>query len=395
MKKNILLFLFLTNQLVFGQTLNIGEVNAKDYYEEVDFEFIINKIVVPVEINNRTYKFIIDTGAPNLISNELYELLNPKFIDTIPTYDGNDKKENLKIVSIEKLKLGNLEFFNTATLVQNFSPDNPLRCLGLDGFLGSNMLRNSIVQFDLKNKKVRITNDKKKLNIKKKNSSEIKLSKVQSNPYAIIDLIGKDKSREYVIIDTGMDGLYDLSKNNYKIFSQKNIFREIGKSSGSSSFSLFGSSQSGDQYKLLLPQMKINKFTVQDLITITGNHDNSRIGAELLKYGVLTIDYIDKRFYFEPTEDTVKIHHEDFGFSRTLSNGNLIVGFVWDDELKNKISNGDIILEINNKPFKVCELLTTKNNFKENKKLELKIEKSDGKVIKLIVEKKNYSQHRL
>ena len=250
------------------------------------------------------------------------------------------------------------------------------------------MLRNSIIQFDLENKKIRITDNKKKLNLKKKHSSKIKLTGTQSNPYAWIELKGKDKGREQVLIDTGMDGLYDLSRKNYKIFEEENIFKVIGESNGASGVGMFGSPESAQQYQLLLPKMKIKDFTLENLTTITGNDNNSKIGAELLRYGILTIDYINKRFYFEPKKESIVIKDEDFGFSRTLKNGNLMVGLVWDDNLKNKISYGDVILEINNKPFNLCELLTEKNYFEEESSLELKVEKSDGEVIQIIVEKR-------
>lgn len=390
MRRSLIILLILITNPIFGQKINLnrGEINAEDYFEEIHFEFVKNKIIIPLKINGKTYKFILDTGAPNVISNELYELLNPKFIDTIPIYDASEKKEILKLVSIEKIEIGDLEFVNTATLVQDFGSDNPLKCFGLDGFIGSNMLRNSIIQFDLENKKVRITDDKKKLNLKKKYSSKIKLTGTQSNPYTWIELKGKDKGREQVLIDTGMDGLYDLSLKNYKIFEEESIFKVIGVSNGASGFGMFGSPESAQQYQLLLPQMKIKGFTLNNLTTITGNDNNSKIGSEILRYGILTIDYINKRFYFEPQKVSVNIKDEDFGFSRTLKDGNLIVGLVWDDNLKNKISYGDVILEINNKPFNLCELLTEKNYFEEENSLELKVEKTNGELIQIMVEKR-------
>jgi predicted aspartyl protease len=386
--KIIILLFFVANQ-TFGQKVNLnqGEIIVEDYLEEIDFEFLRNKVIVPVKINEKTYRFILDTGAPNIISKELDEVLNPKIIDTIPIYDASEKSEKLKLVLIEKIELGNLEFVNTATLVQDFGSDNPLKCFGIDGFIGSNMLRNSIIQFDLKNKKLRITDNKKKLNLKKKYSSKIKLTETQSNPYVWIELKGKDKGREEVLIDTGMDGLYDLSMTNYKIFENKNIFKVIGVSKGASGVGMFGSPESGLQYQLLLPQMKIKHFTLENLTTITGNDNNSRIGSELLKYGILTIDYINKRFYFQSQNESVIIKDEDVGFSGTLENGNLIVGLVWDDELKNEISYGDVILEINGKPFNLCELLN-KNFFEIESILDLKVKKSNGELISIKVEKR-------
>ncbi len=386
----LVLSLLLYAGTIFGQKLNLnqGEVASEDYFEEVDFEFVKNKIVVPVTIDGKIYRFILDTGAPNVISKELYELLNPKLIDTISVSDAHENKETLKLVSLEKVKVGNLEFTNTASLVQEFGDNNPLKCLGLDGFLGSNMLRNSILQVDLRNKKIRITNDNKKLELKKKHSSKIMLTSSQSNPFVWIELMGEGKGKEQVLIDTGMEGLYDLSKDNYGIFEGKNIFKLISESDGASGFGLFGSPESAKQYQLLLPRMKINDFLLEDVTTVTGNDDNSRIGAELLKYGVPTIDYLNKRFYFEPYEEKTTILEMDFGFSRTLENENLIVGLVWDDTLKEKISYGDKILEINGNPFNLCELVVENNYFENENSLELKIEKSNGEIIQISVEKR-------
>ena len=105
--------------------LNIGEVKSKDYYEEVGFEFIKDKIIVPVSIEGKEYRFILDTGAPNIISNEINNLISPKLIKTIPVSDASGKKENLKVVSVKNLILGNIEFINTATLVYDLN-SNPI-----------------------------------------------------------------------------------------------------------------------------------------------------------------------------------------------------------------------------------------------------------------------------
>jgi len=96
MKHKVILLLTLISSHIYSQNidLNIGKVNSKEYYEEVGFEFIKDKIIVPVSIEGKEYKFILDTGAPNIISNEINNLISPKLIKTIPVSDANGKKEN-------------------------------------------------------------------------------------------------------------------------------------------------------------------------------------------------------------------------------------------------------------------------------------------------------------
>ena len=40
--------------------LNIGEVKSKKYYEEISIEFIKDKVIVPLSIEGKDYRFILD-----------------------------------------------------------------------------------------------------------------------------------------------------------------------------------------------------------------------------------------------------------------------------------------------------------------------------------------------
>ena len=375
---------------IYGQNidLNVGETRSKNYFEEFDFKFIKDKIFVPVEIQGITYKFILDTGAPNIISKEINDLINPKLIKKIPVTDASGKKENLNVVALENLKLGNIAFENTATLVYDINSNPIFQCLGIDGFIGSNMLRNSILQIDLERNKIRLTDNKRNLNLNKKNSNKIKFIGSQSSPYLWIKLEGKDSGKEQVLIDTGADGLYDISKKNYKIFEKENIFSEIGQSKGASSVSLFGDVPIENHLRLHLPFIKINGLTIKNCITRTTNDNNSRIGSEILKYGIITIDFKNKRFYLNPKSEIINIEEPQFNFSRTLKDGKLIVGFVWDNELKEKISYGDEILEINGNEIVLCDLIINESVYKKEKTLKLKIKSKKGEIFELIVHKK-------
>jgi predicted aspartyl protease len=388
-KKFIYLFIFVT-ATVFAQDidLNIGETKSKNYFEEFDFEFIRDKIIVPVEIQGVTYKFMLDTGAPNIISKEINDFIKPQLLKTIPITDASGIKAKLKVVSIEKLNFGNIIFENTATLVYDLRANFVFKCFGIDGFIGSNMLRNSIIQIDAGLKKIRLTDNIKNLSLSKKESNKIELIGAQSSPYLWINLQGKKSGKEQVLIDTGMGGLYDISHKHYDVFKKEKIFTEIGESVGASSLGLFGDVPVEKHIRLHLPLLKINELEIENCITNTINDNNSRIGTQLLEYAVITIDYVNKRFYLNPKSKKVNIEKSEFNFTRTLKNEKLIIGFVWDTELNKKISYGDEILEINGKEIEICDLVTQDLISENEGDIKLKVKPQKGEIFEIIINKK-------
>jgi len=384
-----LIFLFMPQ--LFGQhkSMNVGEINTKNYFESIKIGWVKSKIIVPIKIKGKTYRFILDTGAPNIISTKLYEDIKAETIDNILVRDAFGKEDSLRIALVGKLEIGNLSFENTASLVFDLEANKIFNCAKIDGFIGSNMLRNSIVQIDVPNKTLILTDNKKKLHLNKKNSLKMELLGMQSNPYVWIKLNGKKTGKEQVLVDTGMDGFYDLSLKHFEIFRQDEIFGILNRGEGSSSVGIFGDVPVSEHYRVLTPSIGIAGVLFKNVVTVTTDDDNSRIGSEILKYGVVTIDYKNKRFYYNTSEQEYNLLEKISGFSYTMKNDKLVVGFVWDESLKNKIAYGDEIVEINGKgidEFDFCDLIL-EEPYKEKGCL-VKIKKHDGRQIILNYKKK-------
>ena len=395
MRKLILLFailLFVTSCSTQRFSLNIGEQKIKNYYKEIDFELINNKIIIPVNIQGEEYNFLFDTGAPNMISEEIYARVKPDTIKSIPLADINEIKEKRLIVSVDSLKIGNLKFEKIPTFVDNFNKVLPWKCLKIDGIIGSNMLKNSIIQLDGKKKKLIITDLKEKLNLNEEDTEKIMLTKIQSLPYLWVELNGKESKEERILIDTGSDGFYSTSLNNYeKVFNKKEIFHQIGEDEGASSLGFMADKVTKHKnYKLLLPSLTINNTEFQNVISKTIKSHNSLIGAKLLDYGVMTIDYLHKKFYFEPyAKGIINVEEPEFGFDNTLKDGKLVIGLVWDKDLKSKIKYGDEILSVNGTDVNesmICDLFIN-SPFKNQDSLTLKIKSENGKPFELKVKK--------
>ena len=77
---------------------------------------------------------------------------------------------------------------------------------------------------------------------KEEDFSKIELFGSQKAPYIELNFSGKNKEKasDMVLFDTGMDGLYDMSKRAFTVFEKQNIFEIKGESEGLSSVGLFG-----------------------------------------------------------------------------------------------------------------------------------------------------------
>ena len=384
----------LISSFTFAQktfSLSQGKATEKGYLTTIPYEEIKEKIIIDAVIEGKTYKFMLDTGAPMVIFKKLSEELNLSKVKDLEIQDQSNKKDTMSTVILPKIKIGEVTFNNIPTLVS----DSPLiECFGIDGIIGSNVLRNSAVQFSSKNKMITITDSPKRLKLKSKPSKL--LLNAQSNPYIWINQTNeKINLREQLLFDTGMDGFYDISMPLYNEHSEKfTHLNIIAKSSGTFSMGLHGNADLTENYKFLLPEMVINNVVFKNVITETTYGTNSRIGATLLKYGIVTVDYKNKKFYFEPFEEkkSFDLSAKEWPFNATLIDGKLAVGILWDASLEKNIKVGDLIVQlddINYEKMTVCDLIKTSLSKidKERATITLK-DVITGEIKKLEIEKK-------
>lgn len=377
----LLLFFLCFKSYAQSLSLDQGDINEKEYYEEIDFEVIHNKIIIPVTINNKVYKFLLDTGAPNLITSRLAEEMNPKNIQKIPISDANNQIDTMKMVSIQSIKLNNLNFENNAVLVANLDEHFILKCYKIDGFIGSNLFKNSVLKVSLKNKKVTVTDDIRKLKVKSK-GTKLTLFGVQKSPFIEIMLTGNNSEKGYenVLIDTGMDGFYEMSNRAYNTFSKEKIISERYKSFGTSNIGLFGTAPPKEQILLSTKSLRINQTDFESLVTTTTDDDNSRLGLDLLEYGDIVIDFKNKKFYFESTS---KIQLDDSFpvYSPTLINQKFVIGHVWNKAYEDQLHFGDEIIRVGNfilSEMDFCDILQLKNFRKNKEPYEIEIRTKDN-----------------
>jgi predicted aspartyl protease len=391
--KQILTIAFLTiiTNLSVGQgsfTFNQGQSKSLEYFAVIPYENVKGKIIIKAVINEKLYRFILDTGAPTTVTKDLYNDLQLKTINKLPVYDQSGRVDSMVVVSLKEISIGDVTFTDVATLVAEKTLI--LECFQVDGFIGSNLLRNSVVQFNDSNKTISITNNEKRLNLNPKESSDLFLDKFQSNPFFWINLENKKKVSEQLLFDSGMDDFYNLSLIHYSIFEKKNIFKILARANGSYSMGLHGASNDTISYKLQLPKMKINGTELNNVSVKTTASANSRIGSQLIEKGIVTIDYKNKKFYFSSKfGGKIDLFEKSLPVELIYRNDEIQVGIVWDDELRHKIKPGDKIIAVDDFSYEdidVCDIIRNEPRLKDKERFTLTIKTETGVVEKVTIE---------
>ncbi len=368
---------------------NKGKATQKNYYTEVSYKELKGKLIIPIQIQGHTYRFLFDTGAPNLISHSLRDLIETKSLSSIHVKDANDKRQPLDVVVIPILEIGGISFKNSRAIVNDVNSNFVFECLNIDGIIGSNLVRNSIVQIDSNKKIILFTDQDEKLNLRRLDYLDMALDANQSSPYIWISLSGEGKAKEQVLFDTGAEGFYDLSFNSFKKLNELQVFNHIDSAQGYKGIGLFGVAEATAHYRVQIPSISLlgNEFT--NVISISTTAVKSRLGADLFRYGKVTLNFKDKKFYFEPFDQKVSLQEEVWSFSPTVKDGKLVVGIVWDDELSERLSFGDRIIKINDlesESIDICDLLVKVSPLENSKELKIVIKDKSGEIKEIKLE---------
>lgn len=262
--------------------------------EIIPFRTVDGKIIVKVAVNGETADFALDLAGHNALLPEALKTLNinTEKTSTFSTYDTFQFKKVPagKVYEIGSLAIGNNTFSNE--LPAFTLQDEPyLRKLGVMGVLGSALFRTSVLTIDMQRKKITITQPYRpsymKLNYRENFELISGLGLI-----CPISIQGKTVS---LVLDTWSDGLINLAEKDFNEWSP--LYPKGGLQKVSNGYKEI----TPEEESLILPEVTFVKTKIDDAIAVKNPFlKRSVLGKKLLDYGIISIDYIHQKIYYQP-----------------------------------------------------------------------------------------------
>ena len=174
---------------------------------------------------------------------------------------------------------------------------------------------------------------------------------------------------------------FSHSFHNFQTLDDLQVFDQVETAHGYKGLGLFGVAEPSLHYRVLVPEISLLGTVFENVISISTTAVKSRMGADILKYGKVTLDYKHQKFYFEPFENRVDLSEEVWDLSLTMKDSSLVVGLVWQEELVKRVQYGDKILQINEmkiEDLELCDLLLQELPFKNKTSVKITLKDSLG-----------------
>lgn len=387
MKKTVILFIAFIS-LTACKSINIfnsGQVISSKPVEQIELNYFHDLPLVKVEINGKEYTFLFDTGAPTVISTEVYNELGLK-----PSYkrgvSDSQRNRNEQIFTIlPEMKIGNLKYEDIGCVVLDLK-DFEFKCIGIDGIVGANQMAFSFWRIDYLNGFAETTPDLSNFDLSDYDYTFSFFTRPQRTPLIEFNLFNQKRNMTF---DTGYSGRFKMSANDVLLNEIANNEKKY-RISGITSVGAYGTGNSSEEYCFKTNEISLGGVNFSDEIIETGK--STLLGNEFLKDFVFVLDWKNNKIYLKRVKDKEK-QIKSFGFGSRYINGNLEVIMVLDKE-NNPVQIGDIILKMNDKSFEnltdeeQCENYRKKTE-KEVDILDVTLKRGDS-IHNLTLEKKIY-----
>jgi len=287
-----------------------GEIKEKGFTYRVPFELVAGLPLIEVEIAQKKYKFLFDTAALSVVPDTLIQTPSLKQLENIHINDSLDSLSDETLYSLSSLKVAGLEFYDFAVVTQDFSKQTPLCCLGFDGILGYNFLRNIMLSIDYENREIILYD---KMPSTKGYTKTALFFDGVSGPKFEINFAFRNV---LVTLDTGKNDGISLSVND-EFGSFNEYAYEKRETEGLFMSSFNGVKEYSQETIYLVEDFKItNKIAIKSYPVSLNATSLSLVGNSFLENFNLILDFKKKQLYLRQysDENIEKSFSSSFGF---------------------------------------------------------------------------------
>lgn len=312
-------FLFVLLSLLFlvsctskvHKAMQSGSMVPSQVTSEVETSQYARLIIVPVKIKGKMYRFLLDTGAPNSISEELQEEFNFRSVDNDGIRDSQGNSREMKYVAIDTIQIGEFLFLNTLSFVGDFKKNPVLNCMDIDGIVGSNLMIHAVWQIDPENQQIRLASNVEGLSQKPKGEAiTLNLNK-QFAPRVDLRLQGMRLTD--MLIDYGFNGSMNVPEKAFGELQEGGALKGQLTDLGTKQSGLHGVSEASDDRLARVDSGFMGNTWLGPFDIETGH--SGLIGMKILDNFLVTFDYPNARVYLDRQEKNGIDDLSTYGFS--------------------------------------------------------------------------------
>lgn len=319
------IFLFLSgcSSVKVVRLMKSGRVAQDDYSVQIPFEYRLGLMVIQVQISGETYDFLLDTGAPNVISRELAEKLGLKRVTQHEVRDSQGQAADLGFTTLKKVSIGGIDFLDTGAIIAELTSSTELACLKVDGLIGSNLMRKATWRIDFQDQMISVAPTAASLRFPQPTHRLSFETKVTGTP--IVDVRLNGVTEKNVEIDTGSNGSFSLSKRTLDSLIQNDPAVPVTYGFGRSSAGLHGKGIPDSSFLARVPVITLGNLSLDSTVVDFADQGSSLIGTKFLKHYDLLIDWFSREILLIPKSEIDDSTFSTFGFSYSLRDNRLIV----------------------------------------------------------------------
>lgn len=259
------------------------KLSRKHFVDTIAIDFQYGHVTLPVSINGKTYRFMLDTGASQTTIFKETPIEGAKTIGFTVSYDALNRPDTVDKVLLPPMQIGELVLSKCQGVVRH-----RLRTSDhFDGIIGFDLVCKGLsMKIDVRERILVLTDIKSFFD--KESGTNIAYQLDRHVPYIWVSPFAE--YRERALFDTGSHHLYVMNKTNFDhALEQHGDNLEqlvVERTTGRRSRSYSGPEPVGEVVKLKLDRLLIGHYRLEQVQTET-TRSGSHIGTGLLEYGAV------------------------------------------------------------------------------------------------------------
>ena len=324
------------------------------FCDTIPLEFEDNQLYIPITMQGHRLRINLDTGSSQGMIFQGSRLNWNRDLGNVVSRDANDHLDTMKVVTLPSFQLGHLTITD---YVASIMP-KPIAKSHYDAIIGFDLFQKGICAKIDTQKKILILTDNRHA-FDNEPGYDLRYKLKWFVPYVLVSPFIRHVDE--VLFDTGSRPLYTMNKQSFDrhAYKSKNVESQVeGRTRGQLAIGVHGIELQDEVAFLHLDRLKWDRFALTNIHSVT-TQGSSRIGAQLLNYGTITINPFRRTLTFRPfvDNDSVEVDNKPFRIAFVPNKGRACVGLIFEqsDVYKAGMRQGDIVLSINSKPINSFE----------------------------------------